>query len=424
MNGPLHRLSVLLVEDDPDYATLVQQWLDGEAHDPGFVLNWTDSLSAAMSRLARGGIDIVLLDLGLPDSQGMETFLALRGRCAGIPVIVLSAADSESMALQTIRHGGEDYLVKSTCTRDLLIRNISHAVVRHRRQAEAHTSGHTQNKVVAVIGAKGGTGATTVACTLAAELQRQSDAAVLLADLELESGLIGFMMGVNSRFSILDAAQNIDRLDSTFWENLVTEVGGIHVLPSAALTQGGGVDPSSVLKAIEFAKRLYPWVVLDLGRLRSGNLALLDQATEVILVTTDSIASLHEAKRTIEVLSASAVDREHVRLLVNRVDAGAETLPTSDLVKLFGVEVCARLPYEAAALCSALVERKLPPESGAFRSNVRKAARKLMGLEEIKRSRTIPGLVSFLTGSKRRKPAPTEANDQAANQDANQGANA
>jgi hypothetical protein len=47
-----------------------------------------------------------------------------------------------------------------------------------------------------------------------------------------------------------------------------------------------------------------------------------------------------------------------------------------------------------------------------------------MGLEEIKRSRTIPGLVSFLTGSKRRKPAPTEANDQAANQDANQGANA
>ena len=84
MNGPLNRLSVLLVEDDPDYATLVQQWLDG-ARDPGFVLNWTESLSSAMSRLARGGIDIVLLDLGLPDSHGIETFLALRSRCLRLP---------------------------------------------------------------------------------------------------------------------------------------------------------------------------------------------------------------------------------------------------------------------------------------------------------------------------------------------------
>src|ERR1700683_4297336 len=125
MNGPLNRLHVLLVEDDPDYATLVHQWLDGTGHDPGFVLSWTDSLSSAVGRLARGGIDIVLLDLALPDSQGIGTFLTLRSRCAGIPVIVLSSADSEPMALQTIRQGGEDYLVKSTCTRELLIRNIS-----------------------------------------------------------------------------------------------------------------------------------------------------------------------------------------------------------------------------------------------------------------------------------------------------------
>ncbi|HXM43772.1 MAG TPA: response regulator [Bryobacteraceae bacterium] len=411
MNGPLNRLSVLLVEDDPDYAALVQQWLDGAGRDPGFLLSWTDSLSSALSRLTRGGIDIVLLDLSLPDSQGIGTFLTLHSRCSGVPVIVLTAADSEPMALQTIRHGGEDYLVKSTCTRELLIRHVSHAVVRHRRQTEAHAVGGTQNKVVAVIGAKGGTGTTTVACTLAAELRGDSDAAVLLADLDLDSGLVGFLMGVNSRFSILDATQNLERLDSTFWESLVTDVGGVHVVPSPGLGHSGYMDASSLLKVVQFAKQLYRWVVLDLGRMRGGTLALLDDTTEVVLVTTDSIASLHEAKRAIEVLCASAVDREHVHLLVNHVDEATETLPTSDLVKLFGIEVCARLPYEGAALCSALVERKLPAESSAFRSNVKRAARKLMGLEEIKRKRTIPGLVSFLTGAKRRKPAPNETVD-------------
>ena len=403
MNGPLKRLQVLLVEDDSDYATLVQQWLDGTTGDPGFVLSWTESLSSAMSRLERGGIDIVLLDLTLPDSQGIDTFLALHARCRGVPVIILSSADNEPVALQTIRHGGEDYMVKSACTRDLLVRNISHAVARHRRQATAGVEGDATGKVVAVVGAKGGTGTTTVACTLAAELRLQSEANVLLANLDLDSGLIGFLMGVNTGFSILDAAQNVARLDSTFWRSLVTDVGGVHVVASPGLGHGGEMDPRGVSQAIEFARGLYRWMVLDLGRLRSGNHALLELAAEAILVTTNSVASLHEAKRAVEVLCAGGVDRERVHLIVNHVDEAAEKLRTSDLVKFFGVEVRASLPCESEVLSSALLERKLPPESSAFRRNLSNVSRKLLGLEELKRSPTIPGLLSLLAGTKRRE---------------------
>jgi Flp pilus assembly CpaE family ATPase len=409
MNAPLNHLSVLLVEDDPDYATLVQHWLEGAGPNPGFALSWTESLSSAMSRLARGGIDIVLLDLGLPDSHGIETFLALRSKCSGVPVIVLSSADSEAMALQTIRHGGEDYLVKSTCTAAILVRNISHAVVRYRRQTEVRGAGDLPSKVAAVIGAKGGTGTTMVACTLAAELRCQSNDTVLLAGLDMESDLLGFLMGVNSRFSIVDAAQSADRLDATFWESLVTDAGGVHVVPSPGLAHSGSVDPASIAKVVKFASRLYRWTVLDMGRLRNSNLGLLEQASEALLVTTDSIASLHEAKRAVEVLCAGGTDPARVHLIVNHVDKAAEALPTSDLVKLFGVEVCARLPYEAEALSSALLERKLPPEASAFRSNLRALARKLLGLEEVKRKRMIPGLMSYLSGTKRREPAPAEA---------------
>jgi Flp pilus assembly CpaE family ATPase len=410
MNDPLHRLSVLLVEDDPDYAALVQQWLDGTGHDARFMLSWADSLSSGLRHLAMEGIDIVLLDLNLPDSQGIETFTALSSRYPAVPVVILAGADSESMALQTIRHGGEDYLVKSDCTRDLLIRNISHTVVRHERRSEAHAAGEAQNKVVTVIGAKGGTGTTTVACALAVELRCQGGEDVLLADLDLDSGLMAFLMGVTSRYSILDAARNLPRLDATYWERLVTTAWGVHVVPSTGLCLDAGADPSNLLEVVKFVTRLYKWVVLDLGRLRRDNLAPLERTNEVMLVTTDSIPSLHAAKHTINTLCASGVAREHIHMLVNQVDEATELQRASELVKLFGVDVCARLPYEGEALCSALAEKRLPAESGPFRSNMRNVARKLLGLEEIKRRRTIPGLRSFLSGTKRQERAPNQPN--------------
>ena len=62
-------VTVLLIEDSPEYAELIRAWL-GDEEDAEFVLSWTDSLLEGMNTLAQGGIDVVLLDLGLPDSRG------------------------------------------------------------------------------------------------------------------------------------------------------------------------------------------------------------------------------------------------------------------------------------------------------------------------------------------------------------------
>src|SRR5579871_6897112 len=94
-------LNVLLIEDDPDYAELVTQWLSPAAER--FQLSWTDSLAPGLSRLAAGNVDVVLLDLNLPDSEGLVTFTAIRKRAPGIPVIILSAADNQTLALRTIQ---------------------------------------------------------------------------------------------------------------------------------------------------------------------------------------------------------------------------------------------------------------------------------------------------------------------------------
>jgi DNA-binding response OmpR family regulator len=101
-------LTVLLIEDSPQYAHLVQHWLSDAAEGTGFLLNWTDSLASGMSRLERGGVDVILLDLGLPDCNGIETYHQTRARAPQTPILILSSAESESLALgdDTRRSGG------------------------------------------------------------------------------------------------------------------------------------------------------------------------------------------------------------------------------------------------------------------------------------------------------------------------------
>ncbi|SPE38574.1 hypothetical protein SBA6_900012 [Candidatus Sulfopaludibacter sp. SbA6] len=203
-----------MIEDNPDYAELVQHWLSTSGEDVRFVLDWTDSLAGGFERLARGGVDVVLLDLGLPDSSGMGTFLSLRDRAEGIPIVILSAGDDEPQALQLVQEGAENYLCKSSSDRQLLIRALRYAVVKRSQAARAGGGiAGQRSTVVGVIAAKGGAGATTVVCSLAAELRRQTEKSVLLADLDLDGGMASFLSGLEPKYSLEDVIENLPRLD-------------------------------------------------------------------------------------------------------------------------------------------------------------------------------------------------------------------
>ena len=83
----IHQIvTVLLIEDSPEYAALVRRWLSPK-EDIEFVLNWAGSLVAGLDRLKKGNVDVILLDLGLPDSRGLETFTTTKFYASGIPVV-------------------------------------------------------------------------------------------------------------------------------------------------------------------------------------------------------------------------------------------------------------------------------------------------------------------------------------------------
>src|SRR5579872_5314792 len=149
-------LTVLLIEDTPEFAELVHQWLSPRSNIT-FNLNWADSLMQGLNSLAHGGVDVILLDLGLPDSNGYETFTTIRNYAPSVPVIVLSGGDSESLAIRMVQEGAQDYIIKSACNAEILAKALRYAAVRPIGQAAAAAGNALdRTKVIGLIGAKGG----------------------------------------------------------------------------------------------------------------------------------------------------------------------------------------------------------------------------------------------------------------------------
>lgn len=132
-------LKVLLVEDSGVQAKLIQMALAGGVGPTQFDVEWVEQLSTAMERLTKDRKDVVLLDLSLPDSQGIETCVRLHADVPDVPIVVLSGLEDEAVATEAVRQGAQDYLLKSQVDGNLLARAIRYAIERHRMYEELRT---------------------------------------------------------------------------------------------------------------------------------------------------------------------------------------------------------------------------------------------------------------------------------------------
>lgn len=123
------RLRVLLVEDNPGDVRLVREMLN-EAGASLFELSHVDRLSLALDFLADRPIDVMLLDLSLPDTSGLSTLIEVQTLCPDLPIVVLSGLNDEAIALQAVHDGAQDYLVKGQGSSEVLTRALRYAVER------------------------------------------------------------------------------------------------------------------------------------------------------------------------------------------------------------------------------------------------------------------------------------------------------
>ncbi len=134
--NPIH---VLIVEDNLADSRLVREML-AESEDEPFAFQSAERLSEALELLTHGAADLILLDLSLPDSQGLETFHRVRVAAPDVPVVLLTGRDDHALALQVLRLGAQDYLVKGQADAKALGRAIRYAIERQRLHFELEES--------------------------------------------------------------------------------------------------------------------------------------------------------------------------------------------------------------------------------------------------------------------------------------------
>ena len=127
------RIKVLLIEDNPSDTLLLRAMLASQGGST-LELETVDTLTAGLQRLQHGGINLVLLDLSLPDSHGLETFLKLHAQEPAVATIVFSGLDDEEVAMRALHEGAQDYLVKGQVDKRLLVRAIRYATERKRAE--------------------------------------------------------------------------------------------------------------------------------------------------------------------------------------------------------------------------------------------------------------------------------------------------
>ncbi len=124
---------ILLIEDNPGDARLIREMLV-EAKYGGFEMEQSPRLSSGLALLSRAPFDVVLLDLGLPDSQGIETLVKTKNQAPHIPIVIMTGLTDESLGISAVREGAQDYLVKGQVDSNLLARTLRYAIERKRAE--------------------------------------------------------------------------------------------------------------------------------------------------------------------------------------------------------------------------------------------------------------------------------------------------
>lgn len=322
----------------------IERDLAAALRDRGFVVNDSDLGVMIASHVAgTKGPDVFVVDIRA--AQGLPREIAsLKRHFPASGVVILAKALDPNAMLDAMRMGVSEWVPEPVVLDDLetAIRRVARPVL-----------GTVAGRAFAVLGGKGGVGCTTVAVNMATALHRATGEPTLFVDLHTAHGDASVFLGVEPRFSVLDALENIHRLDQTYMKGLVTPTkAGLDLLAAANRPQLGPIDALRVRALIEFVTTTYPWVVLDCPRTDGTLMEALDATTAVLVVANQELATLRSASR----LAATLRQRcgtHRVKLAINRFDTESE-IGRKDVERVMGGPIAHTFPSDYRAAVNAL----------------------------------------------------------------------
>ncbi len=277
-------------------------------------------------------------DVIVVDARGLSTIpaeLAVIKRQHPATGILVALPRLESTLILDAMRAGANECVGDPITRE----ELNAALARIAAQRPARPRGD----VFAVVGAKGGVGATTVAVNVATMLNKLHPSSTLLMDLHLTYGDAAIFLGVEPRFSTLDALENMHRMDASFLRTLVTQSkSGLSLLASSDHAVSAPVDVTRVRSLIDLAANEFRFLVLDVPRADPAVLDSLEAASSVVVVANQEVATIRSAARMTAALE-QRYGKERVHVVISRFDARAD-IGQADMERVMGRPVTHLFP--------------------------------------------------------------------------------
>jgi pilus assembly protein CpaE len=283
---------------------------------------------------------LIFLDVGgLP--QALRLVAAIEAQAPGVQIVALARSSQPQTLLELMHAGIREFVAVPDRLGELgaVLGRVAAALDRTPVTIAA------TDEVICFLPAKPGVGCSTVALNTAAALAAQPSARVLLADFDLNCGIIGFLLRLDPEYSLTDAAEHAPHLDEDLWPKLVSKVGPLDVLPAGPIRVGYRIEPPAMRYLIDFARRNYTAVCADLsGLMERYSVELMQESKRIFLVTTAELPALHLARQKLDYLRSLELE-ERVSLVLNRAQKRA-LVSSAEIEQIIGLPVATEVPND------------------------------------------------------------------------------
>ena len=345
--------------------------------------------------------DVVLMDINMPDMDGISATEAIRAKQPAVQIVILSVQSDQNYMRRAMLAGARDFLTKPPLGDELIS-----AIRRAGMMAQSEKSksipiqtlpaagnigiiapgyGAPKGKIITVYSPKGGTGCTTLAVNLALTLHNE-DTRVALVDGNLQFGDVAVFMNEQGKNTIIDLAPRADELDPEIVEEVMLKhaASGLHILAAPSRPEyADKVSSGQFTRVLEYLSQIYAYVVVDTAAyLNDVTLAAIDVSDVVVLVTTQDIPSIKNCRLFLDLSQTMGIQRDRILFAMNRYDKRISITPER-IAENLKQEVSSVIPLDEATVMKA-VNRGVP---FVLESKNQPASRGIFSLAESVRTR-------------------------------------
>jgi pilus assembly protein CpaE len=330
---PDDKIRVLIVDDAADTRESIRKLLtyDKAIEVIGTIGTAKDAIQMAVEKQPH----VVLMDIAMPDMDGIAATEAMRKKVPFVQVIILSVQDDINFMRRAMMAGARDFLTKPPDV-DQLVAAVhrAHELAKEEISKMGSIGGTERGdaggyssaifgKVIMVYSPKGGAGVTTVATNLAVCLNNATSH-VVLVDGSLQFGDVTVFLNEQPRLSIADLAPRADELDPDIINDVLINHSstGLRILAAVPKPeQADKITGQQFVKIIRFLRRLYHFIIIDTSSyLNEPVISAMDEADLIVLLTTQDIPAIRDTKIYLNLVDSFNISKEKILFVLNKSD--------------------------------------------------------------------------------------------------------